>query len=52
MTLQKVTLESKNKLGSLSGYLTSQKHKAGVIVIQEVNLNFYFEIKLNNLIFF
>lgn len=40
MTLQKVTLESKNKLGSLPGYVTSQNHKAGVIVIQEVNLHF------------
>ncbi|CAF0937240.1 unnamed protein product [Brachionus calyciflorus] len=35
MVLQQVTLESKNKLGSLPGYVTAGDHKTGVIVIQE-----------------
>ena len=36
MPLEKITIESTNKQGSLPGYVSSGNQKAGVIVIQEV----------------
>ena len=35
MSLTTVTIQSKNKLGSLSGYINTSSQKAGLVVIQE-----------------
>jgi carboxymethylenebutenolidase len=35
MPLTTVTIQSKNKLGSLPGYINSSSQKAGLVVIQE-----------------